>query len=327
MPVSKKGNLYYTAEQYAIAKEASALEYAKAAGYDLLQEGSTHYLREHDSMVFTLAGRWFWNSRQLSGRAIEFIMHYEGRSLAEAVNLLAGDNPTPSSPSKYASPPQPTPPPKPFQLPERADNMRRLFAYLCKTRCIDQAIVEYLVHEKRLYEGVNRKRSEDGQMMEFHNAVFLGLDETGQPRNAFQRGLSTAASYKGEVEGGQKEFPFHIPGRLDSETVFVFEAAIDAMSHATLYKQLGKDWMAADRIALGGIAAEPLLHFLKHHPAIRNIGLALDTDLPGQAGVKQLTRCLKEKGYSSEQGYNVFREASPKEKDWNDYLRLRNEKV
>ena len=41
-----------------------------------------------NSMVFTTDGRWFWNSHSLKGRAIEFIMAYEDKTLPEAVLIL-----------------------------------------------------------------------------------------------------------------------------------------------------------------------------------------------------------------------------------------------
>lgn len=82
MPVSKTGKTYCTQAQLLAARECSALEYARQAGYELVKNSSTTYrLKEHDSMVFTSDGRWHWNSRDLHGRALEFIMYYENRSL------------------------------------------------------------------------------------------------------------------------------------------------------------------------------------------------------------------------------------------------------
>lgn len=316
MPVSKEGKLYYTKEQLIAAKQVSALDYARATGYELVREGNAYTLKEHDSMVFTADGRWYWNSRQLSGRALDFIVHYEHRTVPEAVDLLV---------SKYDSPPVATPvqkknestESKPFQLPPRAGNMKRLFAYLCGTRNIDREILEHLIKQKCLYEGLYQYTVE-GKQLEHHNAVFVGLDEAGVPRSAYKRGLTTGAPYKRDVAGSQKEYAFCVPGRPGVDTVFVFEASIDAMSHATLHKLQGKDWRAADRIALGGVGGVPLFKYLEQHSNIRRIGLALDADLAGQAGCKNIAAILKEKEYTAERGYHVFRE--PEEKDWNDYL-------
>ena len=79
MPISRSKRTYYTKEEYEAAKRNdNALLYAQRQGYDLVRTGRYFYLRQHDSLVFAPSGSWFWNSRGLSGRALEFIMLYEG---------------------------------------------------------------------------------------------------------------------------------------------------------------------------------------------------------------------------------------------------------
>ena len=93
MPLSKAGNLYYTEEQFQKARyDSSALEYARAQGYSLIQKGKYFTLAEHDSMVFTDQGSWFWNSRQLKGGALEFMTTYEHKTFVESVLILSGEN-------------------------------------------------------------------------------------------------------------------------------------------------------------------------------------------------------------------------------------------
>ena len=72
MPVSKNGKLYYTKEQYEKARYcANALDYARKQGYELVRQSAGYYcLKDHDSMIFTPTGHWFWNSRGLSGGAM-----------------------------------------------------------------------------------------------------------------------------------------------------------------------------------------------------------------------------------------------------------------
>jgi len=94
MPVHASGTLYFAQEQWEYARnKASALEYARSERYNLVPEGGSQkyfHLKEHDSMLFTADGRWFWNSHHLAGGAIEFIMNYEGRTKVEAVLQLSG---------------------------------------------------------------------------------------------------------------------------------------------------------------------------------------------------------------------------------------------
>ena len=89
MPISKNGKPYYTKEQYEAARyNSNALEYARSQGYELVRQGAYYTMKEHDSMVFTPQGTWFWNSRGVHGTAQEFQMYYENKTLTEAVLTL-----------------------------------------------------------------------------------------------------------------------------------------------------------------------------------------------------------------------------------------------
>ena len=89
---------HYTQEQHEAAmRNNHALNYALSRGYQLVRNGQSYRMKEHDSMVFTLDGRWYWNSRSLSGRAVEFITQYElggssADNLVRAILILAGDD-------------------------------------------------------------------------------------------------------------------------------------------------------------------------------------------------------------------------------------------
>ena len=69
---------------------------------------------------------------------------------------------------------------QPFALPNPHSDMRRVYAYLVKTRLIDREVVSYFAKAKLLYESC--EKSKDG-MKEYHNAVFVGYDENGVPRH------------------------------------------------------------------------------------------------------------------------------------------------
>lgn len=325
MPISKSGKLYFSPTQIERARACSALEYARSAGYELMRHDATSYrLREHDSMVFKSDGRWYWNSRGLKGRAIEFIMYYEQRSLPVAVYMLLSRSA--AAPDASLSPPAPEPPAeeeKPFELPEKSPTFKRLFAYLCKTRMLDGEIVKELVCQGRIYESVRKYVCKStGELRTAHNVIFVGLDEEGVPRSAFQRGTNTATTFKQDAPGSQKQYAFCCPGRDGVATVAAFEASIDAISHATLAKLHGKDWQDRDRIALGGLSALALLHYLKNHPWVKDIMLCVDNDAAGRKGAERLIAELQRHGYDTEHGYTVRTSLPPAEygKDWNECL-------
>lgn len=140
-------------------------------------------MKEHDSMVFTTDGRWLWNSHSLKGRAIEFIMAYEDKTLPEAVLILnhaegqtyedvrRGVLPQRSIPLPERSP-QTAPVPvekAPFKLSEPANDSRRLFGYLCGPRKLDRDILHELIRQRSLYKSVYRYVVKStGELKEIH---------------------------------------------------------------------------------------------------------------------------------------------------------------
>ncbi len=108
-------------------------------------------------------------------------------------------------------------------MPERADNEKRVFAYLCQTRKIDSKIVGDLIQAGLLYQD---KRG---------NVVFLHKDENGQIVGAEIQGTNTYKRFKG-VAAGTADSVFSLkigePNRA-----FVFESAIDLLSFKMLANQ------------------------------------------------------------------------------------------
>lgn len=319
MPVSKYGVPYYTREQYEKAKYGSnALEYARAQGYELEQHGNYYKMKDHDSMVFTRSGAWFWNSRGVSGTAIEFQMYYEGKTLAEAVLTLCGENTMETARPQTAVPkPQATQtearPSRAFSLPERAQDFKRLFGYLCKARGLEKSVVQDLIQASALYEAVGHTK--DGR--EIHNACFVSYDDKGKPCGAYLRGLTNYGTpYKREVQGSDKSHGWRFRDSLGPvSSVAVFEAAIDAASYASL-SRMGGSRSDMDLLALGGLDDKALENYLAQHPDIQSVVLCLDNDEPGRAAAARIQAKLQEQGYIAEISSN-FPEGI---KDWNDFL-------
>lgn len=314
MPVSKNNHLYYTKEQYAAAKaNDNALEYARRQGYDLVKSGRYYHLRDHDSLVFTPDGKWFWNSRGVRGSALEFITLYEGRSFPEAVLILAGTA-TGAPTEAPAKAPAAAPPPKEkelteFVLPLRAPKMQRLFGYLCGARKIDYTVVTKMVAQRVVYESIYRTRS--GR--ELHNACFVSYNGLGAPCSAYQRGMGFP--YKGEVSGSSKDWGWVFSGRKPTK-LCVFEAAIDAASYVTLLLRQGQLPLEnTDYLALGGLNFTPIQRYLDRHPHTDTVTLLLDSDPPGQTAAARFRAALEDLGYTVE---TIL---PPMGKDWNDTLK------
>lgn len=297
----------YTEEQYRIARyESSALDYALANGYKIVDKGKYKSWAEHDSFVFAPNGLWFWNSRGLQGGAIEFLTQIEHKSYVEAVLTLAGDRANESAANFVPMPPkQAHEEKKPFVLPEKAKDFKRLYGYLLKERKLDSALITYLIRERKLY--LSEKH---------YNVVFVSYDQDGTPKAAYQRGTLTLTEkpFKMDVTGSDKSYPFHLPG-LDSTSVSVYEGAIDVISHATLLKRSGEAYKDSHRIATGGINNKAALdRFLGWYPNITHLNLCFDNDQPGSDAAIKWSEEYTAKGF-------IVTISTPQNKDYNDDLK------
>ena len=223
-------------EQIAAAKQMTAIEFLRRfRPHELVRSGSRgeFQLREHDS--FKINGEssiWHWKSRDIGGKsALDYLIKVEGMKFVDAVLALCDECPGYIPPS-----PQPKKRPE-FILPPAAANNRRVFAYLLK-RGISRGVIEACVRAGILYESAD-----------YHNAVFVGRDETGTARYAFLRGTYTRGEpFKAEAPGSDKRFCFLLPPKGKTNRVAVYEAAIEPMAHLTLEGTTDK-W----RLSLGGI--------------------------------------------------------------------------
>ena len=304
-------------EQIQAARDMSTCEVISAiTGFSFERAGSEWKCKEHNSLrVFKDGKGWIWYSQNISGAtSIDFLMKSEGYSWQQAVTTLTNGQYTPSSYS-YHKDEQPEKP-KQLNLPERTPGKySRVYAYLMKQRCIDVEVINYCVKNEILYED---KRG---------NCVFVGKDDTGKPKYAMLRGTYTpdkGQAFKGEASGSNKMYGFRMDGTCETH-LYVFEAPIDALSHATLNIQRSKDmgiadwknsWKRHTRLALGGTADVALGTYLATHPKVNEISFCLDRDEAGRtASAKYLEK------YSA-QGYKVNIYAVPENcgKDYNEYL-------
>ena len=101
-------------------------------------------------------------------------------------------------------------------LPKENQYHTNVFSYLTG-RGIDEEIVQFCIETGRIYESAYH-----------HNAVFVGMDEKGNPKYAALRGINT--DFIGEANGSNKNYSFLILAEKMSDKVHVFESAIDLLS-------------------------------------------------------------------------------------------------
>ena len=195
------------------------------------------------------------------------------------------------------SPPVERKPTKPFELPKRSDNMRRVYAYLLNRRGIDRDVLCVFAGRNMIYESLPH-----------HNVVFVGCDAQGIPRHAHKRGSGSESVYKGNQDGSLPEYSFHWHGV--SDRLYLFEAPIDMLSFISMNKG---GWQQHSYAAACGVSDQVLWQMMKDNPNIRSVYLCLDNDEPGQAAAKRISDKLFTHGISHEI-------VIPFHKDWNDDL-------
>lgn len=158
MSVSKNGILYVSEEEKQLAlQNNSAYDYAVSIGLPLKKKCDRYYEHmEHSSLIFDkVSGRFYWNSRNISGKAIEYIMEVEDKSFVEAVMILSKGIITENHNNKinkleYKKVNQE----KIMILPDKATNSNKVIDYLVNIRKIDIALVNYLIEKQMIYQSV-----------------------------------------------------------------------------------------------------------------------------------------------------------------------------
>ena len=297
----------FTDEQKVMANSVDLAEFLRMRGEKLERVGREHKLiyydgsGKHDSITMS-GSRWFDHKNQVGGGAIKFMQEFYDMDFQTAVQELLGQTITflSHAPPKAVVHEEKT---KEFKLPKSNENMHRVFAYLIKQRFIKPEIISYFAKQHTLYED-----------KQHHNAVFVGLDENGVPRQASKRSTNSfGKTFRITCEGSDTRYSFAHFG--ENERLYVFEAPIDMMSFLTLYP---KDWQKNSYIAMNGVYENAVLTALKNHSNINEIVLCVDNDEGGIEAVDRLRDILTENGYPN------VKWLAPKFKDWNEILKAKN---
>ena len=281
--------IHFTEEQKERAATVDLEYFLRQRGEKLLSSGRDKRLASDHSV--TIRGcQWFDHDSRQGGNAISFVRFFYNRTYPEAVTMLL-DEMYPCAPKATEAPP------KPFALPPVNSDMRRVYAYLVKHRNISRDVVAYFARKKLLYEDAK-----------YHNAVFVGTDETGVPRHAHKRSTnSSGKAFRLNVEGCDPRYSFHHVGSDGS--LYVFEAPIDMLSYITLHPV---DWQRHSYVACCGTSIQPVEKMLERMPQLDTVLLCLDNDEAGHAASQRMKTQLEE-------NYTVER-LTPERKDWNDDL-------
>ena len=269
--------------------------------------GNVYCTREHDSLKIS-NGKWYWWSRGFGGvSALDYLIKVKEYSFVEAVQQLTGEVghwiPPPPAPKKDE--------PKELLLPNRFKNCDRVIQYLFG-RGIDYQLIQDCVADGTIFESA-----------EYHNAVFVGKDESGTPKYAACRS-TLGSTFKQDASGSDKRYSFRLLAKKPADTVHLFEAAIDLLSYATYLKCEDKDCKSESLLSLSGVYQPKkemkdskipiaLTTFLSANPQIKTIVLHLDNDKVGRLCTATLKELLQK-------DYKIVDDPPPVGKDFNDFL-------
>lgn len=258
---------------------------------ELVRASTNEYTtKSHDSLRMS-NGLWNWCSRGFGGKnAIDFIMKTKNMRFIDAVNLLLDQmnlkqpiviDKTIKSKEKH------------IIIPEKNSASNNVFLYL-KSRGIDEEIIKKCIEKNLIYEEKY-----------YHNAVFVGYDELGNIRYAGCRSTNEKV-FKADATGSDKSYSFRLESTTKTDTIYIFEGAIDALSYATLFKIYGQNYEEKTLISLAGVyqpasnisqSKVPIAiqKYLEKHPETRRIYLCLDNDEAGKNASKALENVLSHK--------------------------------
>lgn len=282
-------------------KKISITEYARQMGFTPVKIGSYHTLKEHDSVrIDPRKNIFFRNSTGDRGTVIDFVMAFKGVSCGEAIKLLCDEIELPKVYKEQNSVPQKK---KELILPAKARNMKNVFAYLVKTRCINQKIVQEMVDRDMLYQD------------ERNNCVFVSRNENGKSVFATVRGTNTDKKWVGDVSGCDYSHSFFIDNC--SRNLIVTESVIDAMSMMDIKEQKGENHQEYNYLSVSGLGkSREALGYHLGKTLYDIVFLAFDNDDKGREIAKEMKKHIE----SINQDISVSMLIPEAAKDWNEEL-------
>lgn len=325
----KYENVFVSEDELKKANNVNVLEYLLSIGEPLRKEGSNFYRhKEHDSLVINSKKNYFsWNSRNVSGNAVTYLMSVHNLSFQHAVKKINNDLgdkdlssfkiPEPIYPSKFNYD---------VQEVKTTDNV---YNYLVNDRKIDPDLVIAFIKADLIkedsYKNVVFKWKEKGKLI---GASLQGTREIWEEkkihsnRSYFKKVLPTTK------EATNSGFTFT---RGYPDKIYFFESPIDLLS----YLSLNRSKLTNCRlISMDGLKQQTVFQTIKctlkelkeNGRDIESVTLCVDNDSAGREFINK----LKQYDLQLKDGRSISIESDIPEKpkgqtkwDWNDELKYR----
>lgn len=268
------------------ARQTNLVDYLIQRGEPLKRVGANYTHREHDSL-YIKNNMFMWYSQDKKGNSVDFLMLYYGMTFKQAVEELTGIEPLPT----------PTEQPQRTQNIQRADNEKRVIAYLCKRRGLENSIVFSLIKQGKLWQDVNG------------NCNFLISDWNEKPIGAEKVGTGDTR-FKNVTE--HSGHGFHIIIGEPTEALY-FESAIDLLSCYQIYKDKFTHHIL---VSMGGLNNSVITELKKKRPTL-NHWLCVDNDEAGRKFISNMKY--------TDKSIHIF-QPTKQYKDWNEMLLAGQEK-
>ena len=291
-------------EQIERANTVNLPQFLMQNGFDLKRVGREYVWKDHDSMHIKdnapgERGVWHRFSTDEGGDNIAFLRQYMNMSFVEAVEALNGEHY-----DRTYTPPQHTHTERQQKAQAQelvfseADNAKRVFAYLCKTRGLDYELVKSLVQS-----GAVAQEQKTG------NVLFKFTDEHGKTVGAEKVGTSTEHKFKGVATGSAGGYGFEVCRGNGSNLLF-FESSIDMLSYLQMHQSELDDHRL---VSMMGVKPQTVIDTMERYGISPDmVYLCSDND---RAGNEFAERLISE--YP-----DMKRIVTPDTyKDWNDMLR------
>ena len=282
----------YTDEQIEQAKNADLVEFVRSHGFDCETVGKEIHVKGYGGLyinpqknLFTIFSQSKADGSPEGGKGpLAFCQKVMGMSFKDAMQSLVGD----AAEVKQFVPKNTVPQKehREFIMPEKSDNCKKVFAYLINQRQLDPKIISNFVNQGVLYQGYAQFGQND-DAPKHENAIFLHLNENGEPCGADVQGIYSGTRFKGIVPHDDTDNGFvYIKGNANTvDTVYLFEAPIDLMSFVELHPEIEN----AKFVSMGGLKPTIAMHYIESNMTVIS---CVDNDCAGQ---KFNDKILKEK--------------------------------
>lgn len=128
----------FTEQQREEARRTDLAAFLRQQGEEVKRSGTEFVWLDHGQRMTIRGNLWFHRYEQVGGDAIDFACRFYGMDYAEAVNLMlamrsVGVGTVQGTVEPFAR--------QPLELPPKHENMRRVYGYLLRRRCIEKDVL------------------------------------------------------------------------------------------------------------------------------------------------------------------------------------------